>query len=183
MHLQVLTYRYKERVDGSRAGTSLLWRNPYLSTNGEMVLTCTMPMIDLRGRMHGIAGADVSLPNMISELRASGNTGKFLLGKSLVDSDGNVIADTGAGFMEASRKNDTVENGHLKLVRYAAPDVLELAKSHRAGTTLRRENGKVVVYVFSRLYTVNWFYIEKLDLAELLRERGVTVPPGMAPEA
>ena len=171
---------YKERVDGTRDSMSLLWRNPYLSINNEMVLSCTMPMIDTGGHMHGVAGIDVSLPAMIAELRRAGNNGKALLDKSLVDSDGNVIADIEAGFMEATRRNDTVENGKVSLVRYSDNEMLEWIKTHRTGYRIRNENGRAVVYVFSRLYTVNWFYIEKIDLLELLRERGVAVPPDMA---
>ena len=167
---------YRERLDGSRRGDSLMWGSPYLSINGDLVLSCTMPMIDTRGRMHGIAGIDASLPQLVEVLRGSGNQGGAVLEKTVVDADGNVLVDLGENFLRDSRNNYTVVDGELKLIRYHDQELLKQIRGRRTGYVVRRENGRETVYFFSGLFAVPWIYIEKLDLDRLLRERGIARP-------
>ena len=167
---------YRERLDGSRRGDSLLWGSPYLSANGDLVLSCTMPMIDTRGKLHGIAGIDASLPQLVEALRGAGNQGGAVLEKTVVDADGNVLVDMGENFLRDSRNNYTVVDGELKLIRYPDQEFLKQIRGRRTGYVVRRENGRETVYFFSGLFAVPWIYIEKLDLDKLLRERGIVRP-------
>ena len=167
---------YRERLDGSRRGDSLLWGSPYLSANGDLVLSCTMPMIDTRGKLHGIAGIDASLPQLVEALRGSGNQGGAVLEKTIVDADGNVVVDLGENFLRDSRNNYTEVNGELKLIRYPDQELLNQIRGRRTGYVVRRENDRETVYFFSGLFAVPWVYIEKLDLDKLLREHGIARP-------
>ncbi len=169
---------YTERFDGSREGDSPLWSSPYLATNGDPVISCTMPMIDTRGQAHGVSGLDASLRQLVASLRQAGSRGDSLLEKSLVDSDGNVVADISDQFFENARKNYTIVNKQLRLLRYPDRELLELIKSRRNGFLIRRENGRVVAIVFAGLYSVPWYYIEKLDLEKLLGGQGISPPSG-----
>ena len=159
-------YTLRTRTDKS---SFLRWHTPYLSVNGKLVFSCTLPMIDTRGRHHGIAAADVSLPRMLEELGEEGNRGKALLGKSLVNRDGNVILDLGKNFMRDTKQYYAVENGGLKLIPYPDQKLFKQIRDRRVGFIVREENGKRVAYVFAGMFSVPWYYIEKLDLDELLR--------------
>ena len=167
---------YVRRFDGTHRSAALIWGNPYLSVNNKLVLTCTLPMIDTHGRHHGIAAADVSLPRMVDELRGEGNQGKALLAKSLVDRDGNIVLDLGENFIRDSAKNYKEENGKLKLMRYPDRKLFEQIRERRVGYVVRTEKGKRVAYVFSGMFSVPWYYIEKLDVAQLLADAGPVGP-------
>ena len=156
--------------------SSLKWHTPYLSVNGKLVFSCTLPMIDTRGRRHGIAAADVALPRMLDELREEGNQGKALLAKSLVDEDGNVVLDLSKDFMRDTKAYYAVENGGLKLIPYPDQKLFEQIRKRRVGYIIREEGGKRVAYVFARLFSVKWYYIEKLDLDELLKTEARSDP-------
>ena len=51
---------------------------------------------------------------------------------------------------------------------------MEGARVSVSGYIIREEKGRRVAYVFSGMFSVPWYYIEKLDLNELLRT-GVNV--------
>ena len=166
---------YLSRVNNPKT-KALVWGSPYLSVNDKLVLTCTLPMIDTKGRNHGIAAADVSLPRMIEELREEGNKESALLAKSLVDAEGNIVVDLGENFLRNTRNNYKVVNGKLEFLRYPDQELLKQIRLSRAGYVVRREGGREVVYVFAGMFSVPWVYIEKLDLDKLLRERGIARP-------
>jgi len=167
---------YLSRVNNPKT-KALVWGSPYLSVNDKLVLTCTLPMIDTRGRNHGIAAADVSLPRMIEELREEGNKESALLAKSLVDAEGNIVVDLGENFLRNTRNNYKVVNGKLEFLRYPDQELLKQIRLSRAGYVVRREGGREVVYVFAGMFSVPWIYIEKLDLNRLLHEQGINPPP------
>ena len=167
---------YVDRVKNKKS-EALQWGSPYLSVNDKLVITCTLPMIDTKGKNHGIAAADVSLPQMIEELRGEGNQDKALLAKSIVDAEGNIIVDLGESFLRDAGNNYQVVDGKLKFLRYPDQELLKQIRQRRAGYIIRREKGRDVVYVFAGMFSVPWYYIEKLDLDEALAARGVVRPP------
>ena len=173
---------YKERVDGSRTTTAPLWSSPYLSSDdSDMVLTCTLPMIDDRGKFHGVAAADVSLLRLVESLRSMGASGGYLLEKSLVDGDGTVIADIGENFLRESRRNYSKLGDEHKVLKYKDIPLLERFKSRRNGIIIRREGDKYIAYLFAAMYSEKWYYIEKIDLVKFLAQTGVKIPDGVAP--
>ena len=60
-------------------------------------------------------------------------------------------------------------------------ELFERIKLRRNGIIIRKENGIHAAYIFSGMYSVNWYYIEKIDLGLLLKMRGIKVPSGMNP--
>ena len=166
---------YTRRTEKDKS-SMLKWHTPYLSVNGKLVLSCTLPMIDTKGRRHGVAAADVSLPKMLEELREEGNQGKAVLAKTIVDIKGNIVLDLGKDFMRDTKEYYAVENGDLKLIPYPDRELFEEIRKRRVGYVLREERGKRVAYVFAGMFSVPWYYIEKLDLDELLKG-GVAIDP------
>ena len=165
---------YKLRTEEDKS-SALKWHTPYLSVNGKLAFSCTLPMIDTRGKRHGIAAADISLPRMLEELSEEGNHGPAVLGKTIVNADGNIVLDLSKNFMRDTREYYAVENGDLKLIPYPDQELFREIRDRRVGFIVRKEKGKRVAYVFSGLFSVSWYYIEKLDLDELLKS-GVSAP-------
>ncbi len=171
---------YRERMDGSHTTAAAMWGSPYLSVDGDMMLPCTLPMIDLRGNFHGVAAIDVSILKLVKSLRGMGDSGKFLLEKTIVDADGRVVlAIDEKSAADANRSDGNVDK---KRACYKDMPLFERIKARRNGIIIRPENGRYAAYIFSGMYSVEWYYIEKIDLDELLRERGVKVPAGTAPD-
>jgi len=172
---------YKERVDGSRAAVGALWGAPYLSVDGDVMLPCSLQMIDAAGNFHGVAAIDVSVLKLVESLRGMGDRGGHLLEKTIVDAEGDVVVDIDEKFIKASSRNDGSVGRKNKRIRYRDIPLFKRIKARRNGVIMRLEKGRHVAYVFSGMYSVEWYYIEKIDLEKFLAERGIQVPDGFSP--
>ena len=83
--------------------------------------------------------------------------------------------------MQKSNGGSAGVNKNSKRVRYKDIPLFERIKSRRNGIIIRAENGRNMAYLFSGMYSVEWFYIEKIDLDAFLWNRGVKVPDGINP--
>ena len=174
---------YKERMDGSHATAAAMWGSLYLSVDGDVMLPCTLPMIDAQGNFLGVAAIDVSVKKLVKSLRGMGNSGKYLLEKTIVDAGGSVVVDIDEKFLAASNRSDGSVDKNNRRLKYKDMPLFGSIKSRRNGVIMREENGRHVAYVFSGMYSVEWYYIEKIDLDTLLCEHGVKVPDGTDPGA
>ena len=174
---------YKERMANFRTTAAAKWGSPYRSVDGDMMLPCTLPMIDVHGNLHGVAAIDVSVMKLVKSLRGMGGDGRFLRAKSIVDADGFVVVDKDEAYVRESTPNAVSVDKNSKRALYKDTRLFERIKSQRNGIIIREEKGRHMAYIFSGMYSVEWFYIEKIDLDTLLRERGVKVPGGTNPGA
>ena len=174
---------YRERMDGSSTTAAAMWGSPYLSVDGDMMLPCTLPMIDLRGKFHGVAAIDVSVLKLVESLRSGGAGGKYLREKTIVDADGCVVVDIDENFVAAAAHSGDKAEKDSKRVYYKDMQLFERIKGRRNGYFIRKEDGRHMVYIFSGMYSVEWYLIEKIDLEVLLQERNVIVPDDMNPGA
>ena len=146
-----------------------------------MMLPCTLPMIDIHGNFHGVSAIDVSVRKLVKTLRSMGEGGTYLCEKTIVDADGRVVVDHNDKFTRKSNGSSTRMDQKSKRVHYKDIPLFERIKSRRNGIIIRAENGRHMAYLFSGMYSVEWYYIEKIDLDALLRVRGVKVPAGTNP--
>jgi hypothetical protein len=170
---------YKERTDGSHATAGALWGAPYLSVDGDVMLPCSVRMVDTAGNFHGVAAIDVSVLKLVESLRGMGDSGSYLLEKTIVDANGDVVVDIDEKFIKASRRNDGSVGKNSKRIRYKDIPLFERIKARRNGVIIRAEKGGCMAYIFSGMYSVEWYYIEKIDLDKLLAERNLRVPKGI----
>ena len=158
-----------------------MWGSPYLSVDGDTVLPCTLPMIDMKGNFHGVAAIDVSVKKLVKSLRGKGAAGSYLLERTIVDADGNVVVDIDENFIKAAVRGGGSADAPGKRIRYKDIPLFERIKARRNGVIVRAENDRYAAYIFSGMYSVEWYYIEKIDLGVLLKMRGIKVPSGMNP--
>ena len=147
------------------------------------MLPCTLPMIDMQGTFHGVAAIDVSVLKLVKSLYNMGDSGQYLLEKTIVDPDGYVVVDIDEKFIKASNSNDGSFETNSQRPRYKDLPLFKEIKARRNGIIMRAENGRCMAYIFSGMYSVEWYYIEKIDLGKLLQERGVKVPDDTDPGA
>ena len=171
---------YKERMASFRTTAAAKWGSPYRSVDGDMMLPCTVPMLDIHGNFHGVAAIDVSVMKLVKSLRGMGGKGRYLREKTIVDADGFVVVDKDEKF---TRETGAGIDKNSKRIRYKDPRLFKRIKLRRNGIIIRAENGRYMAYIFSGMYSGDWYYIEKIDLGRLLLERGVIVPAGMNPGA
>ncbi|MFH1487590.1 MAG: cache domain-containing protein [Pseudomonadota bacterium] len=83
---------YKRAVETGRLG----WSEPYMDAGGkDLMITCSNPFYDSKGRIMGVMGADVTLASIVEKII---NTHVGDLGYALLmDEKGNVIARPGLG--------------------------------------------------------------------------------------
>jgi len=174
---------YKERMENFRTTAAAKWGSPYRSVDGDMMLPCTLPMIDVHGNFHGVAAIDVSVMKLVKSLRGMGGKGKYLREKTIVDADGFVVVDKDETYTRESAPDAAGVDKNSRRTLYKDARLFERIKSRRNGIIIREEKGRHIAYIFSGMYSVEWFYIEKIDLDTLLRGRGVKVPAGMNPGA
>ena len=172
---------YKERIDGSHATIGALWGARYRSVDGDLMLPCSVQMIDTQGNFHGVAAIDVSVVKLVKSLRGMGNGGGVLLEKTIVDANGDVVVDMDEKLSRASGGNGAGVDQNSKRIRYKDIPLFERIKARRNGFIIRAENGRYMAYIFSGMYSVEWYYIEKIDLEKFLAERGIRVPRGISP--
>ena len=172
---------YMEHMTAARPSAGAMWGSPYLSVDGDMMLPCTLPMIDMQGNFHGVSAIDVSVQKLVKSLRGMGNKGGYLHEKTIVDADGFVVVDKDENFTRKANPSAVKADNNGKRTRYKDMALFERIKLRRNGIIIRKENGIHAAYIFSGMYSVNWYYIEKMDLGALLKMRGIKVPSGMNP--
>lgn len=144
------------------------WSRPYLNVFGEDVISLTVPLQDIDRKLYGSAGISVSTETMLRNLNVFGNGGGALISKSLVDINGDLLLDTSRGFLQRARENYQPVKGRPRILRYAHRELLPEFKRRGSGVLTRRESGRKVAYVFTRLAVEEWFYVEKFDLEKLV---------------
>ena len=172
---------YKEHMTAARTNAAPMWGSPYRSVDGDMMLPCTLPMIGMRGTFHGVSAIDVSVQKLVKSLRGMGNTGSYLHQKTIVDADGFVVVDKDENFIREANPAAVKVDKKGQRSRYKDMALFERIKLRRNGIIIRKENGMHAAYIFSGMYSVNWYYIEKIDLGELLKMRGIKVPADINP--
>ncbi len=172
---------YKERMANFHTTATAKWGSPYRSVDGDMMLPCTVPMLDIQGKFHGVAAIDVSVMKLVKTLRGIGGKGGYLREKTIVDADGFVVVDKDESFTRETNPAGGNIDKNSQRIRYKDIRLFERIKLRRNGIIIRPENGRYMAYIFSGMYSVDWYYIEKIDLGRLLLERGVAVPDGINP--
>ncbi len=142
-----------------------VWSKPYVDTGEfkDLVISCSRAILDDYNQPIGAAGADVSLNQLISTLCETGNSGKFVKDKFLVDESGNIIADS-SGKLVASRG----DNDELEFRRFPYSKLLPKMWERKNGWLFSEENGVNYLYFYLEIESLQWLYIERIDFEELL---------------
>ena len=145
-----------------------VWGDPYvdISMHQRGMVTCSQAMYNGQGEPIGVVGADISVDTLVAMLSRTGNRGRFVKNKYLVNSTGTVVAQSGQQILPGRRQgpeslNKTFHNQSLLRAMW-------LTRNGRIFTT---ENERQYFYFFMHIETLNWLYIERMDYLQLLAGR------------
>ena len=154
---------YKAAFKNRNSGP--VWTLPYMDSIPEigLVISCCAPLF-LQNGTDGVCAIDISIPKMIEELRASGNSARFVEEKAVVDAEGRIIVSS----PQKSSPGHTAGSGQI-FAGLNNPALLDYIKKRNFGIRIwQNDQGEEVVYSFCHIRSVNWFYIERMNLRKLL---------------
>lgn len=154
---------YKAAFKNRNSGP--VWTLPYMDSIPEigLVISCCAPLF-LQNGTDGVCAIDISIPKMIEELRASGNSARFVEEKAIVDAEGRIIVSS----PQKSSPGHTAGSGQI-FAGLNNPALLDYIKKRNFGIRIwQNDQGEEVVYSFCHIRSVNWFYIERMNLRKLL---------------
>lgn len=147
----------------------VVWSTPYIDISSKrMTLTASMPIF-LDGKLQGVIAVDNTLLYISRFMKNNGNTESFLLEKVIVDTNGQTLFSSGYDY--SVQKNMTLPQNTavLKQDFFENDNVFRYIKKNHSGVfNMTTENGRNIVYLFYNINSLNWFYIEKIDIDMLM---------------
>ncbi len=162
-------YQERIRIDAPHAG----WSAPYLDyQKKETVMTYSVRLEDnVTGKPIGVVAMDINLLEPLQELLGDIREKPFILEKTFLDSRGAVIVTTNKRLSaEADRQYRKSASGDAEPFHYPDKELVAEMWKRSNGYISRLENGKPIIYVFSKCQTVDWYYFEKIDVKENLKQ-------------
>ncbi len=156
--------------EGSWKAHDTIWSRPYIDSIPEigLVISCSVPMQVPGMRGSGVCAVDISLAELIEELHSSGNSGDCVLEKAIVDDSGKIIVSTTRSFADTQLRHFSSADEEVNFADLDNPALWRVVNERKFGIQTGKDaSGVDVVYVFFHIASVNWFYVEKLDMARL----------------
>ena len=160
---------YRSVEEGKSRAT--VWTPPYIDSIPELglVISCSTRLPARNGPSEGVCAIDISLAELIEELRSAGNSGNYVEEKAIVDDSGRIIVSTTADFAETEMRRYRSAGETVTFATLDNPVLLSEMNKRKFGIAVSTDHrGIEVVYAFCHIRSVNWFYVEKMNIALLL---------------
>ena len=147
-----------------KSRNKLAWVPPYRDTQGQgLVMPCVTPVRSESGELLGIAGLEVTL-DFIKEhfMKPTGP----IEATYVLDDEGHILVSSNNG-QSAERK---------ELPTFHILSVLQMVEKDESGVYQKTGNPTDVYSVY-RMPTLDWFYVAKAPLPELLKWEGANGQP------
>ena len=144
----------------------VVWSMPYVDIGASQnrVLTCSKAVCNDNGEVIAVAAADISWEYLLKLLESTGNNGRYVENKFLVDEQGNIVADS------TRKLNPEKQENSLKFQPFQP--------SRLFSSMWRRKNGWIFVkrkhnylYFFMEIKTLKWLYVEKINFDEFIKSQ------------
>ena len=148
-----------------------VWTPPYIDSIPELglVISCSTCLPGRKGSGNGVCAIDISLAELIEELRSAGNRGSYVEEKAIVDNSGRIIVSTTADFAESEMRRYHSADETVTFASLDNPGLLSEMNRRKFGIVVTTDKrGAEVVYAFCHIRSVNWFYVERMNVAQLL---------------
>lgn len=162
---------YKGTIRMTKFGTR--WTKPYVDgvPGIGLVLSCCSP-IYLDHKPSGACAVDVSISALINTIQSTGNLGGYVEEKAIVSANREVIISTTKSFAQEKILPSLESDDSITFNKFATEQLFEKMKKSRFGIVTAEENGEEKAYAFYYIQSVNWFYVEKMNLNYLLEAFG-----------
>ena len=144
------------------------WGIPYYDINGlGIVLPCTYPLYDEKNNVYGVAAIDVTLDYLVSELMTRQEDMKANVRENtILDSKGNILISSLQQNM--NRKKGVQDNRSLDLKPYPDSFIRDQILNRKEGLIFEVKGAREYIYAFALIPSLNWHYLEKVELRNLL---------------
>jgi len=149
-----------------------IWGKVYFNTGIKAVplISCSMEIRGRDGEHLGVTGVDLQLEFAEHLLLQGQSAAPYTLRRMLINKAGMipVLAESRNGKIVPLRaiKDD---NGVCVMPSFQWPEVLRKMRAGIYGGTFSQEGGKTILWVYSRIPSLGWIYVEKIDFAALLK--------------
>ena len=152
----------------NRKQGGILWGTPYYDINGlGIVLPCSYGLYDENNNAYGVAAIDVTLDYLVSELMTRKAEPDYdVRENTILDYKGRIVVSTRQ--QGANRKEVVLDNRSLDLKLYPDSFIRKQILRRKQGQIFRIVGNQGYVYAFARLPSVNWYYLEVVELSKLL---------------
>lgn len=147
------------------------WGSPYIDIDGNgLVIPYASPILDEGDRFIGAAGLDMSFDQIASWMVESGNTGKYVMEKFIIDNSRRLIVSTKSKYVGATFESKQMININPEMPVLDNVELLASIKKRQYGsmTSYDENTDTEYLFVFARLNTLDWTYIEKINLTMML---------------
>lgn len=143
------------------------WGTPYVdAVSRRLTLTASLPIF-VDKKLQGVIAIDNMLQYISRFMKEHGNTENFLLEKSLIDSKGRILFSTSEDYSVMKDEKSVSADGTADKFFSDKAVFAEIAE-RRNGILTVDSDGRNIVYLFARIDTLGWQYIEKIDLDMLI---------------
>jgi serine/threonine protein kinase len=150
--------------------SSAKWGAPYIDVSGQgVVLPCSAAITDWDGNTLGVAALDMTFDYVFKTFFKVDKTPRYILEKIIIDNGGRVII--------SSKMEDTKlrMDNPLKVRQedfQIFPDSAALKRILRGkagGVTDKDGSGGNIIYTYTIMPALSWFYIEVIDMAAAMK--------------
>ena len=144
----------------------VVWSTPYFDmVSGRLTLTASLPVfVDMK--FHGVIAVDCMLQYIARFMKQHGNTEGFLLEKVIMDKDGKILLSTRENY--SGRNESEEKNGKKANTFISDMNFKKIFKRQNGMLSVNTAEGRNIIYLFYKINTHDWFYIEKIDLDMLI---------------
>ena len=145
---------------------NVYWGTPYIDAlSKRMTISASVPIFR-NGKSCGVLAIDNMLLYLSRFMKSHGNTDIFLMEKVIADENGKILLSTRENYTILDEQNSNLYDSSKF---FEAKEVFPLIRIRKNGTlTIRTENKRNIIFVFYKINTHNWYYVEKIDLDMLI---------------
>ena len=146
----------------------VVWSTPYMdAVSKRLTLTASIPIFVNKKRV-GVLAIDNMLQYIARFMKKHGNTEGFLMEKVIIDDNGRILLSTREDYSVRKENEKDVKNYNADGF-FNDSRTFNIVRRRRNGImSVRTPLGRNIVYLFYRINTHDWHYVEKIDLDMLI---------------
>lgn len=155
-------------VENKTPFDDVVWSTPYMdAVSKRLTLTASIPIFVNKKRI-GVLAIDNMLQYIARFMKSHGNTESFLMEKVIIDDNGRILLSTREDY--SVRKDGEKDAESYQASRFFNDKkTFKVVRRRRNGIlSVRTPQGRNIVYLFYRINTHDWHYVEKIDLDMLI---------------
>jgi len=139
------------------------WSDPYIDADEKHnpISSCVVPILGDNGEFLGFVALDMAMNKLTDFLRDQQRQNLNLVSQYIINGAGLTVIDTSR---PDQYNNYNANTGEINLRKFHDPKLFRAIKAKRYGTVMQREVNREVLYCFSYIKSLDWFYVTKINL-------------------